>query len=146
MKTAVVYFTFGGTTKKEAERLAKDLGAVVCRVEEEGSRSSFGVYVRGSYQAMRRMASAIKPIKINLTEYDKIIICCPVWAGYPAPAFNAIVRQLPSGKDVEIILCSASGGTPKSREGTIELVKKTGCRVTECKDVLTNVVSKKIKV
>jgi len=59
----------------------------------------------------------------------------PVWAGKPAPAFNNIVEQIPSGKKIELVMVSGGGGTKSSSKGTIELFTARGCEVTGYEDV-----------
>ena len=145
MKTAVVYYTFGGSTKKEAERLAKENGSELCRVYEVRNRSLFGAFVIGGYQSLKRKATVIKPLNVNLKEYDRITILCPVWAGYPVPAFNAIAALLPSGKEVEVVLCSGGGETPKSEQGTKKLIEDKGCKLISYRDVKTGAMPAKSK-
>lgn len=145
MKNIIIYYTFGGSTKKEAERLAEELQAPVYRVREARNRSFIGAFVPGSYQAMRRKASAIRPLDIRLADYDRIIIGSSVWAGFPAPAFNAIVELLPKGKEVEIFLCSGGGETPKSEQGTKVLIEKKGCTLVSYRDVKTGVMPGKMQ-
>ena len=145
MKTAIIYYTFGGSTGKEAERLAAELNAPLYRVREARNRSLLGAFVPGGYQAMHRKAAAIRPPDVRLQEFDRIVIGCPVWAGYPAPAFNAMVELLPAGKEVEVFLCSGGGETPKSRQGTKALVEQKGCTLVSYRDVQTNVMPGKLK-
>ncbi len=144
MKNIIIYYTFGGSTKKEAERLAEELQAPVYRVREARNRSFIGAFVPGGYQAMHRKESAIRPLDIRLADYDRIIIGSPVWAGFPAPAFNAIVELLPKGKEVEIFLCSGGGETPKSEQGTKVLIEKKGCTLVSYRDVKTGVMPGKM--
>ncbi|HML48788.1 MAG TPA: hypothetical protein PKE04_18760, partial [Clostridia bacterium] len=87
----------------------------------------------------------IKPLQTNLDEYDRLIIGCPVWGGFPAPAFNAIVEKLPKGKAVEVFLCSGGGETSKSQEGTKRLIESKGCKVLSYRDVRTGGMSRKQK-
>jgi len=145
MKTAVVYYTFGGSAKKEAERLIKERGAELFRVYEARKRSLFGAFASGCYQAMHRKAAAILPLNVNFAEYDRITICCPVWAGYPAPAFNAVAALLPSGKEIEVFLCSAGGETPKSEQGTKQMITDKGCKLIAYHNVKTGAVPAKSK-
>lgn len=145
MKTIIVYFTFGGSTQKEAVRLAAELDAPLCRVKEAHHRSFLGAFVPGGFLAMQRKAVAIQPLDINLNDYDRIIIGCPVWAEYPAPAFNAIVERPPSGKEVELFLCSGGSGTQKSEAGTKEKIERKGCTVVSYRDVHTGVQPGKMK-
>jgi len=100
MKEVILYFTFGGSTKKEAERLAAEREAPVYRVMEARGRSLPASFIPGGYQAIHRKAVAIRPLDADLKEYDRIIIGCPVWGGYPAPAFNTVVEMLPPGREV----------------------------------------------
>ena len=112
MKAAVVYYTFGGSTMKEAERIGAELGAPVYRVKEAHNRSFLGSFLPGGYQAMKRKKSKILPLEVDLSAFDRIYIGGPVWAASPAPAVNAIIDLLPAGKEVEVFLCSG-GNDPR---------------------------------
>lgn len=145
MKTAIVYYTFGGSTMKEAERLAAELNATLYCVKEAKKRSFLAAFIPGGLQARQRKSVAIQPLEIDLKEYDRIIIGCPVWAAYPAPAFNSIVERLPAGKEVEIFLCSGGSGTAVSEQGTKEMIAKKGCTLISYHDVTTGVQPGKMK-
>ena len=137
MSTAILYYTFGGSTKKEAERLGKELGAPVYRVYEAHKRSLIGSFLPGCVQAMKRKAVRIKPLEVRLEGFDRIVIGCPVWAAYPAPAFNSIVGLLPQGKEVELFFCEAGNDPLADGEGTKALVEKHKCKVTFLRLVTT---------
>ncbi|MGE4353696.1 MAG: flavodoxin family protein [Oscillospiraceae bacterium] len=143
MKTVILYYTLGGATKKEAERLAEKLDAPAYQVREARNRNLLTAFIPGCPQAMHRKAVHIRYLGIDLQEYDRIIIGCPVWAGFPAPAFNAIAELLPAGKEVELFFCSGGGGTPKSALGTRELIEKKGCTVVSYRDVNTGTAAGK---
>lgn len=129
MKTLIVYYTYGGTSRKEAEKLKKEnKDSVLCEVLEEKKRNTFTAYFIGCPQAMMRKASKLQKIKYSFTNFQRIIIVCPIWAGSPAPAFNAIVNLLPRGKEVELYFCSGSGQSAKSEAGTKKLIEKMGCK------------------
>jgi flavodoxin len=137
MKTIVLYYSFGGSTKAEAERIAAENDAVLCRVVETKNRSLISSFVQGAPNAMKRKASEIKQIEQDLNSFDRIIIGCPIWGGYPAPAFNAIVELLPRDKEVELFFCSGGGDTQKSSQGTKDLISKKGCKLISYRDVKT---------
>lgn len=145
MKTVILYFTFGGSTKKEAERLSKQLSIPFYQVMEKHERSFWAAFIPGGYLAMHRKPVKIQPLEIDLNCYDRIIIGCPVWAGYPAPVFNSIVECLPAGKEVEIFLCSGGSGTEKSERGTKSLIEKKGCTVISYRDIHTGIKPGKMK-
>lgn len=139
MKTIVMYYTFGGASKKEAERIAaEDKDAVLCEVQEKKKRNMFTAFFPGCPQAMKRSASEIKEILYNLTDYERIVIVAPIWAGFPVPAFNAIVNLLPAGKEVELFFCSGGGEAPKSEEGTKKIIQDRNCKLIAYHDIRTS--------
>lgn len=100
MKTLVIYYSFSGKTKKEAEKLAASLSGELCEVTEVKKRNLFTTFFPGCPQAMQRVVPAIRALGAKLEDYDRIYIGAPVWASSPAPAFNAVVSMLPAGKEV----------------------------------------------
>ncbi len=145
MKTVIVYYTFGGSTKREAEKLGAELDAPVYRVREKRNRSLIGSFIPGGLQARRRKRVKILPPDVDLTAFDRVLIGCPVWAAYPAPAFNSIVELLPAGKEVEIFLCAGGNDPRESDEGTKALVGQKGCKVTGLRTIATGKVPGKLK-
>jgi flavodoxin len=145
MKTVILYYTFGGATQKEAERLAVELGAPSYRVKEARRRSLLGAFIPGALQGMHRKAPAILPLDVTLRDCDRIIIGSPVWGAYPAPAFNAMVGLLPPGKEVELFFCSAGGDPLKDEPGTRKLIEDKGCTVVSFRIVKTGALPSKLK-
>ena len=145
MSAAVVYYTFGGSTKKEAERIGKEQDAPVFRVREAKNRSLIGSFIPGGFQAMKRKKPKIQPVDFDLNQYDRIYIGCPVWAANPAPAFNAILDLLPAGKEVELFFCSGGNDPRGSDAETKRLVEARGCTVTRILTIPTGVAPAKMK-
>ena len=137
MKSIVIYYSYTGNTKKAALEYAAQLGAEIIELKEVRRRSFFGVFFCGVPAAMSRKKAKIHPFPSDLSEYDKIIIAMPVWAGHPAPPMNNIIDILPEGKEVEVIMTSAGGDSSGSREKTTALIAAKGCRVTEYRDIKT---------
>lgn len=139
MKTIVMYYTFGGSSKREAEKIANDIeGAILCQVKEKKKRNIFTAFLSGCPKAMKRSGSDIQTVQYNLSDFDKIILVAPVWAGFPVPAFNSMVQLLPEGKEVELYICSGGGETPKSKDGTCQLITDKKCKLVEYHDVKTS--------
>lgn len=137
MTTLVIYYSFSGKTKKEAEKLAVSLGGELCEVTEVKKRNLFTTFFPGCPQALKRAVPAIRALGAKLEDYDRIYIGAPVWASSPAPAFNAVVNILPAGKEVGVFLTSGSGDTSKSAEGTKKMIQDKGCSVIDYKDIIT---------
>jgi flavodoxin len=135
MKTLILFYSFSGKTKKLASEKAMETGADIEEIFEVKKMSMFKAFTSGIYRAVKHKTTKIQPIKSELNSYEKIIIMMPVWASNPAPAFNNIIEQLPSGKKIELIMNSAGGGTEKSAESTKAVITAKGCEVIEYTDV-----------
>jgi len=135
MKTIVVYYSFSGKTKKFAHELAAKESADVFSLKAEKPKSMFGAFLAGAPAATRRKTARIGTLGFSFNEYDKVILAAPIWAGYPAPAFNNAVQLLPEGKQVELYFTSGSGDSAKSKEGTKALIAGRGCELLEYHDV-----------
>ena len=145
MKAAVLYYTFGGSTKKEAERIGAELQAPVFRVKEKRNRSVIGSFIPGCIQAIKRKKSKILPLETDLSAFDRIYIGGPVWAASPAPAVNAIIDLLPAGKEVEVFLCSGGNDPRASDEVTKQMIEAKGCTVTKIYTIATGAAPAKMK-
>lgn len=142
MKTLILYYTFSGTSKMLAHSLAgKYDEAVVEEVKEKKERSTFKAYTLGSIQARQRKASEIHPVEYDFYEFDRVVIVMPVWAGYPAPAFNTLMKLIPAGREVELYFCSGAGTANKSEPETKKLVEQRGCVLKGCHNIKGNTVS-----
>lgn len=137
MKTLVIFYSFSGRTKKEAEKIAAAENADLCEVREVKKRNIITAFIPGCPKAIKRTAPAVQPFGVKPGDYDRILIGAPVWAGFPAPAFNSIVNTLPQGREVGVFLTSSSGDTSKSADGTKKLIEAKGCRLIEYKDIVT---------
>jgi len=137
MKSVVLYYSYTGHTKKAAEKMARTNGADLVEIQTQKKKSKFVTFLVDCPRAMMRKASPLKPIAQDLQAYDLITIASPVWASYPTPAFNSIVKLLPKGKNVQLIFVSGggSGATKRSEHGTRELVRHAGCKVVDYKEL-----------
>ena len=138
MKSAILFYSFGGATRKEAAKRTAQNDADVFELLETKKRGMFSAFLSGCPQAMGRKASAINPIRIDWSLYDTVTLMAPVWAGSPAPAFNAALALIPNGMKVNVVLCSGGGETPKSKDGTIALLREHGFTVGSYEDVRTS--------
>lgn len=137
MKSVILYYSFGGATRAEAKKRAEASGADVFEVLEVKKRSIFSAFLPGCPQALGRKATAIKPLTIDWSAYDDVTLMAPVWAGHPAPAFNAALELIPKDKILHIVLCSGGGETPNSKDATIDLLRKRGYALSSYEDVKT---------
>jgi flavodoxin len=110
MKAAVVYYSRYGHTTKVAEALAQELGAETRRIEETKQRG-FLAMGRGSVTNAR---FEIKPMDLDLSGYDTIVLCTPIWAGKPAcPARTFLSDARLDGKKVHLLITTGGGEIDK---------------------------------
>lgn len=85
MKALVIYFTHSGNTELAAKDLAKATGADIVRLYPEKPYSSEDVdWVNEQSRCTQEhlnqtLRPAIKPLGINLADYDTIFIGFPIW-------------------------------------------------------------------
>ncbi len=135
MKPAILYYSFGGATRAEASKRADVSDADVFEILEAKKRGMFSAFLTGCPQALGRKASVIRPLTIDWSLYDSVTLMAPVWAGHPAPAFNAALLLIPKDKVLHVVLVSGGGETPNSKDVTIDLLRKQGYSLASYEDV-----------
>lgn len=139
MKSIVIYYSFKGHTKTEAEKIALGINAEIIEIKEVKKRGMFSAFLSGCPAALKQKGSPIVVPEADLTVYERFIVCAPVWAGYAAPAFNSILEILPKGSEVEIVLCSGGGESRKGLAGATKKAEDLGLKVISSKEIKTAV-------
>ena len=138
MKTAVAYYSLGGTTRSYARAEAKARNADLIELTPKTPYNRFTAFVRGCLEAVKQKAVALDGMPL-FVGYDRVVLMAPVWAGYPAPVFNSAVELLPPGTEVAEMLfvplvdfaaaqeqgASLTGLTPDGR--TMEMPNESLC-------------------
>lgn len=94
MKSLVVFYSFTYKTKLVSQTIAKELNAMLVEIEEAKPRKRwFLVYLAGGFAAVMNRGSKIKPIDVDLKQYETIFIGSPNWGSGPAPAINSFIYQ-----------------------------------------------------
>ena len=120
MKTAVAYYSLGGTTRSYARAEAKARNADLIELTPKTPYNRFTAFVRGCPEAVKQKAVALDGMPL-FVGYDRVVLMAPVWAGYPAPVFNSAVELLPPSEK----------GKAKVRLQS----KKRGCTLTAQRDI-----------
>ena len=81
MKAIVIYYSYLGNTKGIAEKIQRETGADIARIETvvpyEGDYNK--VVEQGHDEVKRGYCPEIKPLDVNLADYDTVIFGTPVW-------------------------------------------------------------------
>jgi flavodoxin len=84
MKTIVVYYSNKGSNKYLAAKISKTLG---CPLEEIKPRLNVFLLF------LMNIHLGIKPLKHNIQEYDKVILCGPIWMGKLIPPLRSFIKK-----------------------------------------------------
>ena len=134
MKTAVVFYSFHGVTKKFAQNEANIRKADLFEIKEAKKRNIFTAFVPGCIQSGKQQDVPLE-FAPDLSEYDHFVLMSPVWAGFPAPAFNSALNILPDGAEVEVFLVSGGGDTSKNAATIKALVAERGLTLSGYTDL-----------
>ena len=89
----VVYFSRMGYVKRQALEEADLTGAALYEIHSsERTAGTLGFWWCGRY-GMHRWAMPIEPVSIDLTAYDHVTICSPIWVFHLAAPMRSFCRQ-----------------------------------------------------
>lgn len=103
MKRIVIFYSYGGNTRRVAEKVARAIDADLAEIEtvEPYSRSYDAVVDQGQREVNSGFLPELCPLNVDLSGYDAIILGTPVWWYTFAPAMNSFLHGVDlSGKTV----------------------------------------------
>lgn len=95
MKPLVIYYSYRGNTKSIVDMIQKKIDADVLRIETVvpyGSNYN-QVVNQGQDEVNHGYCPKLKPVDINLAQYDTIILGTPVWWYTFAPAMHTFLKS-----------------------------------------------------
>ncbi len=103
--TIVFYYSVTGTNASIAQTIGEGLIAEIREIKSVRKHSFFGM-VFGSRMKRR---FPIQPMDMDLSRYDSVVLCAPVWAGGPACQMMTFVDKVElRGKNVAVVFgCGA---------------------------------------
>lgn len=114
MKTAIVYYSYTGNTRKVAELVQKKLDCDIIEIKpkKDIKEKGFASYVTGGLRSMKKEAPELMEYSFNQNDYDFIILASPVWAFTYAPTMRSFMeKEKIQGKKVSCMLTHK--GDPK---------------------------------
>lgn len=117
MKSAIIYYSYSGNTKKVAEILAGSLSksGPVEQVELIATDESKSFFMQ-CRRAFYHLKATLNPVQVDLSAYDLICLGSPVWAFAPAPAINTYLDLCTGLAGKEVVLFTTYGsGTGNQR-------------------------------
>ncbi|NNE54110.1 MAG: hypothetical protein HKN30_17110 [Sulfitobacter sp.] len=107
--TGIVFFTRTGHTKRVAKRLAQALSADLIPMRAPQYEKGFRGYMRAAIDSLRHINEHTPQDFESLTDYDRIVLCAPVWTSFPAVPLRGLLHgnvALPSS--VSLFLTSGA--------------------------------------
>ena len=133
----VAFFSRMGYVKKIAYEEADRTGADICEIKAaERTEGTIGFWGCGRY-AMHRWSMPIEPIGVDLSAYEHVTICTPIWVFSLAPPMRYFCREA-AGKlrEVDYILVHHTGGRYENAADEMDSLlgtKRTGVRSIRCR-------------
>lgn len=95
MKSLILYYSYRGNTKRVAELIHKTIGGDIARIDTVVPYSDDydAVVDQGQRENAAGYCPALKPLGVNLAEYDIIVLGSPVWWYTFAPAMHTFLKQ-----------------------------------------------------
>ena len=117
----VVFFSRMGYVKKQAYEAANRTGAQVYEIKAaERTEGTAGFWWCGRF-AMHRWAMPIEPVALDLTTYEHVTICSPIWVFSLASPVREFCRQAAGKiKAVDYVLVHHTKGTYKNAAEEID--------------------------
>lgn len=112
-KVLVLYYSQTGTTKAVAEVIAEKMGADIEAIEavEPYSGSFMETVLRGQKEMAAGVLPELKPLSVNVEDYDVVFLGYPVWFGTYALPVKTLLKDIDlSGKKVVPFCTFGSGG------------------------------------
>ena len=113
-KIVVIYYSWSnGNTKRIAEQLSRETGADLVRIDTvkpyEGSHDD--VVAQGHREVNEGYKPQIKPVDVDLSQYDIIAVGTPTWWYTMAPAVASYCQEH-DWKGRSLVLVQTHGGWP----------------------------------
>jgi menaquinone-dependent protoporphyrinogen IX oxidase len=108
MKTIVVYYSRKGSNKYLAEKIAEKLN---CNIESIRPRLNIFFFF------LLNINLGIKQLKSNLKEYDRIVLCGPIWMGKLIPPLQSFIKKyFNSITNLIFVTCCGSSDNKKDEK------------------------------
>ncbi|HNX63615.1 MAG TPA: flavodoxin [Oscillospiraceae bacterium] len=132
MKTIVIYYSVTGQTRFVAEKITKMLGCDIFEIqtEEEIKPDLISRYSKGIKSMFSKDETKLKGYKLNLNDYDKIIVGFPNWGSMFPPAVKAFILQSDfSKKDVYLFTTYAARGAVQCLKNAAEFFTESNVSI-----------------
>jgi flavodoxin len=149
-KILVLFYSYEGSTRKIAERIATSIDADIEEIKpvNEMKSKGFSKYVWGGSQVVMKKRPELMPLKVDLDQYDTILLGTPVWAGtFTPPIYSLLENGSLKNKKIACFYCHL-GGADKAVARARAAIEKDNTLLStySCTNVPENYESQKDEV
>jgi len=105
-KTIVVYYSRKGSNKYLAEKISKSLS---CDIEEIRPRLNVFLFF------LMNIHLGIRPVRKNVKDYERVILCGPIWMGKFIPPLRSFVEKYNNSIN-KLIFVTCCGSTEAKKD------------------------------
>lgn len=109
MKNLIVYYSYEGNTEELVKGLETEIEADVLKLSPKNEKKTKSLFrfVWGGIQVYMTKKPELEEYKIDLSEYENIIIGSPCWFGTYAPPVNTFLSENKiEGKNIYLFVCN----------------------------------------
>lgn len=109
MKNLIVYYSYEGNTEGLVKGLESEIEADVLKLSPKNEKKTKSLFrfVWGGIQVYMTKKPELEEYKIDLSEYENIIIGSPCWFGTYAPPVNTFLSENKiEGKNIYLFVCN----------------------------------------
>jgi flavodoxin len=110
MKSLVVYYSHTGSNRYLAERIARELNADIEAIRPRSDLQAF--LLVSSWTGLSR---GIKPLEHDISEYDQLILCGPIWTGQLISPLKSFCKSYDAQID-KIHFATCCGSTDQMKD------------------------------
>jgi flavodoxin len=112
-KILIIYYSRTGKTKNAAEKLKEELNCDIEEIYDRTSRKGIFGFLKSGHDAMKGKLTAITGEIKDVSDYETIVICTPIWAGHVSSAIRTYI-MLNKDKFKKVTFLSTGAGVNAS--------------------------------
>ena len=90
--TGIVFYSRSGHSKRLAQRLGDVLDGTLVEISAPAYQSRVFGYARAGYDSLRQCDMPAPQPLPPVAEFDRLVVCGPVWTSYPAVPVRTFLR------------------------------------------------------
>ncbi len=109
MKILTVYYSRTGTTKGIGEEIVGELQCDMEEIFDTQNRKHFWGWLKSGYQASRKKLTTLKPINVDPSDFDLVIIGTPIWNRHLSVPTRTYLSETASKLKKVAFFCTEGG-------------------------------------